>query len=98
LSGQPAVPKEWAVQQQYRILRAAVLDGARPEMPDAVPPEAQALIAECWADEPNDRPTFAEIVDRLAGMEFQVTANVRPEIVREFVKRIEAWEKCHPGD
>jgi hypothetical protein len=42
---------------------------------------------------PDDRPTFADIVDRLAAMEWKVTATVDTAKVAKFVKRIEEREK-----
>jgi serine/threonine protein kinase len=68
------------------------IDGARPEIPDFVLPEAQALIRDCWEPDPHDRPTFDEIVDRLEEVEFKVTENVSSIKVADFVKRIEDWE------
>jgi hypothetical protein len=57
-----------------------------------VAPPARALIADCWAQDPDDRPTFEEIVDRLAEMEFRVAAKVKSAKVAEFVTWIEEWE------
>jgi serine/threonine protein kinase len=69
LSGQLPFPQACTVQQQYRIARTVSVDGVRPAIPDSLPPDAQALIAECWADNAADRPTFAEIVDRSSDVE-----------------------------
>jgi hypothetical protein len=49
--------------------------GVGPEIPDFVPQSAAALITDCLADDPDDRPTFAEILDRLRGMEFKLMEN-----------------------
>jgi isochorismate hydrolase len=54
---------------------------------------ARTLIKDCWAADADDRPTLAEIVDRLAEVQFKVTADVNSEKVAAFVKRIEDWEK-----
>eukprot|EP01121_Diplochlamys_sp_Union-15-3_P012068 TRINITY_DN3567_c0_g1_i4.p1 TRINITY_DN3567_c0_g1~~TRINITY_DN3567_c0_g1_i4.p1 ORF type:complete len:388 (-),score=72.42 TRINITY_DN3567_c0_g1_i4:97-1260(-) len=37
--------------------------GKRPPMPANTPPKLQALIEKCWAQDPNVRPTFAEICE-----------------------------------
>jgi hypothetical protein len=37
-------------------------------------------------------------VDRLADMQFKVTAHVNSAKVAEFVKRIEDWEKQNTGE
>lgn len=39
--------------------------GWRPEVPDNVYPSLRKLIANCWAHEPSQRPTFHEIIDVL---------------------------------
>jgi hypothetical protein len=65
----------------------------RPEIPDSVRPPVRALIADCWAEDPDDRPTFAQIAERLADMKFKMTAGVDSAKVANFVRRIEEWEK-----
>jgi serine/threonine protein kinase len=82
---------------RYKILRS-VVEGERPEIPGSVAAGARELIEDCWAHEPDDRPTFAAIVDRLVGMEFKVTAGVNRVKLRAFVKRIEEWEGEHWDD
>jgi len=55
---------------QYRFMSEiadAVMAGKRPEMP-SVPERVSAfarLTEQCWAQEPADRPTFAEIAETL---------------------------------
>jgi serine/threonine protein kinase len=50
-----------------RILDRVVTDGMRPEFPDGceVSERDRALIQACWAQDPNDRPTFAHISEDL---------------------------------
>ena len=48
----------------------AVIRGERPEMPPSVPSNWKELITACWAQEPDCRPTFAEICDVLESDEF----------------------------
>jgi hypothetical protein len=69
------------------------IEGARPEIPQSVLSAARALIEDCWEADPDDRPTFEEIVDRLAGMEFKVIVDVNSAKVVKFVRRIEEWEQ-----
>jgi serine/threonine protein kinase len=90
LAGRPAFPEGL---NRWQIACMVVVTGARPEIPDSVLAPARALIEDCWAADPDDRPTFAEIVDRLSEMQFKVTTHVNPGKVAAFVKRIEDWEK-----
>eukprot|EP00727_Mastigamoeba_balamuthi_P002662 m51a1_g12393 putative protein kinase domain containing protein (1288) ;mRNA; r:667777-672627 len=44
----------------------AVVSGRRPEIPDDCPAEYAALIARCWATDPQDRPAFDGVLNALA--------------------------------
>ena len=48
-------------------IKDSIKDGDRLPIADFVASKAKTLIAECWQDNPKQRPTFAEIVKRLAG-------------------------------
>jgi serine/threonine protein kinase len=93
LTNEPAFP---ANLNPYAI-QCQVTRGVRPRIPDSVLPPAQALITDCWAAERDERPTFAEIVNRLREMEFKVTANVNSGKLAAFVEKIDNWE-THLGD
>ncbi len=41
------------------------ISGNRPVIPEQVPPELAAIITSCWAQKPEDRPTFTEVLVRL---------------------------------
>lgn len=47
----------------------AILDGARPSVPEDCIPELQELIEGCWEQEPEDRPSMEEIYDSLIEIE-----------------------------
>jgi serine/threonine protein kinase len=94
LVGRPPLPESlnhWQI--AWRIVR-----DERPEIPEFVRLPARALIEDCWAIDPDDRPTFDEIVDRLAEMQFKVTADVKSANVVKFVRRIEELEKRIPNE
>jgi hypothetical protein len=50
------------------------VDNARPRIPNSLLPGARALISDRWKTDPDDRPMFKEIMDRLAAMNFRVSA------------------------
>jgi hypothetical protein len=83
---------------QIQITFMVAIEGARPEIPDSVLPAARQLIADCWEADAGERPTFEEIVDRLAEMNFKVTADVKSAKVAEFVRGIEKWEQQNASD
>lgn len=49
----------------YRKLLINLLKGNRPQFKAPIPECIKKLIEKCWADNPNDRPTFDEIVEEL---------------------------------
>jgi serine/threonine protein kinase len=90
LTGRPAFQESLTPLQ---IAFIVAIDGARPDIPDSVLPPVRALIGDCWEADPDDRPSFEEIVDRLAEMEFRVIEDVKSAKVAEFVRKIEEWER-----
>ncbi|XP_052757727.1 fibroblast growth factor receptor 3-like [Galleria mellonella] len=44
---------------------AFLTSGNRLQKPARASPRLYQLMVECWSDDPNDRPTFAQIVDKL---------------------------------
>jgi serine/threonine protein kinase len=44
--------------------------GARPEIPDTIPNIYATLIQQCWAQDPDARPTFEEVVNTLNSDDF----------------------------
>jgi serine/threonine protein kinase len=92
LAGRPAFSTDLT---RYQIVHKVHIDKERPLIPEFIVPAVQKLIGECWASEPDDRPSFDEIVERLADMKFKVMANVNSSKLFGFVKRIDEYEKSH---
>jgi hypothetical protein len=69
-----------------------VFSRGRPVIPDFVLPSARDLITDCWVQEPDERPSFEEIVDRLVNMKFKLIRNVNSPKIMAFVKEIDEWE------
>jgi tRNA A-37 threonylcarbamoyl transferase component Bud32 len=49
----------------FQVIFAVGTKGARPEIPSWCPPELAKLIQMCWADDPNQRPSFNQIIEYL---------------------------------
>ncbi|AJF96760.1 ser/thr kinase [Pandoravirus inopinatum] len=66
----------------------AVLDGMRPTIPTACPPDLADLMAACWDADPDARPSMGEVVSRLdaiaLAMNHRDTPSLRPDIERGF--------------
>jgi len=52
----------------FQIVFAVGTQGIRPTIPSSCPPDIATLIEECWAEAPEDRPNFGEIMKRLESM------------------------------
>jgi len=59
-----------------RDLLEALVSGYRMDKPIYCPDEIFGLMADCWIEEPDDRPTFSEIVNRCARI---IEARLSPE-------------------
>jgi hypothetical protein len=74
------------------IAKTVVIDERRPAIPEWLAPGVSALITDCWADNPDDRPSFDEIVERLQDMDFKVAGGVNSVKVACFVADLRALE------
>jgi serine/threonine protein kinase len=89
LTGQPVFSNELTLNE---IAFKMVMKHKLPNIPEFVLPSGRELITDCWAEEPDDRLSFNEIVDRLKEIKFKVMPNVNSSKLSKFVKQIEGWE------
>lgn len=61
--------------------------GERSDIPDQIDAGYRKLITDCWSQNPNERPTFSEILERLQTDEF-VTDQINKHEFEEYRKRI----------
>lgn len=59
----------------------------RPGLPKGMPPQVQSLMAECFAEDPEERPSFKDLDIRLKAMD---VAKVEPDLRRAFAKKRDA--------
>jgi hypothetical protein len=78
--------------KQQAVAKLLVLDDARPDIPDFVLPEVGKPIRDYWATDPDDRPSFHQILRRLERMNFKLRANVNSSKLSEFLKKGKDWE------
>jgi hypothetical protein len=82
---------------QENVMKLLLVGQFRSTIPEWVLPELRELINECWADDPDDRPSFRGIFKRLKAMNFKVMPGVNPvklvKFATEMKKRAEALEK-----
>jgi hypothetical protein len=63
-----------------------MITGRRPAIPGFVPGIYQQLITSCWDQEPRNRPTFRQIIDKLftIGDDDPVMSQVEGETLRKY--------------
>mmetsp|Transcript_28558 Transcript_28558/g.71798 ORF Transcript_28558/g.71798 Transcript_28558/m.71798 type:complete len:494 (-) Transcript_28558:138-1619(-) len=57
------------------FIRAVCHNGFRPEIPPDTPPSISQLLQKCWAKDPEERPSFAEIINLLDSIMVDVAIN-----------------------
>jgi hypothetical protein len=70
-----------------------ILNGAHPAIPDFVCRDVSQLIRDCFEQDPEERPSFGDILSRLDKMDFRITPGVKSEKVRRFVEAVKSREK-----
>jgi serine/threonine protein kinase len=66
----------------------ALADGFRAKLPADMRPEMKSMISRCWSEDPNQRPSFAEVLMELKQIEFKILPDVDGPVVREFLEGI----------
>jgi TPR repeat protein len=76
------------------ILKMVAVEGYRPTIPDWIGPKVADLITDCWAQQPDDRPGFWRILERLAEMDFKLMPDVKSAKMTKFFDEMTAREKA----
>jgi serine/threonine protein kinase len=92
LTGNPAFSPQIPT---HALMKRRSIDQLRPVIPltDFISGSVRDLICECLSEKASNRPSFAEILCQLEGMDFQITSGVRPAKVHRFVRMVKAREK-----
>lgn len=65
----------------------------RPEIPSTCIPSLASLMKKCWAHDPEDRPTFKEVLFRLD--EIAVDCYLQPGEGKQFIDEARNWWKVY---
>jgi hypothetical protein len=76
-------------------IAGAVVDQWHPDIPSSVLPAARELFSECLAMNPEGRPSFRDILDRLEQMQFKVIERVNSKKVAAFVESTRNMESAN---
>ncbi|KAK9828455.1 hypothetical protein WJX72_000073 [[Myrmecia] bisecta] len=70
--------------QMLKNYATEVANNARPILPERWPKQLRDLIAACWAQDPTDRPSSAELLKRLQSLQDESVAEVMDAAVPKF--------------
>jgi serine/threonine protein kinase len=88
LVGENVFPKSMTLPE----IRAFHKAGKRPVIPDSVSKPVAELIEKCWSSEPELRPSFEEIYERLEQSSFPFFEDVPPEVILNYVSEVKRKE------
>lgn len=77
-----------------QIIKDIIKKNKRPFIKESIPICYRKLIERCWAQEPDERPSFDVIVDLLKKTEF-IIDDVIEEDYHKYIDFIESHLKCH---
>jgi hypothetical protein len=66
----------------------ALADGVRGALPGEMLPEMKSMISRCWAQDPDDRPSFPAVLMELKQIEFKILPGVDSAAVGSFLEGI----------
>lgn len=76
-----------------QVVLAVAVEGKRLDIPSTVPQTIADIIRECWQEDPNKRPTFASLVDRLTKVELEEPTHPTPWSKKEeAAKKQQVWQ------
>jgi serine/threonine protein kinase len=88
LFGRRVFPEDFSDKQiMYRVIR-----GKLPDIPGEIPFFVGNLIGRCWSREPDDRPTFSDILSVLRVNEFKLSDECDCSSISSYVSSIEEQE------
>lgn len=69
-----------------------LFEGNRPDMNYDTPEKFADLIQRCWAQDPGDRPSFADIIDEIRSDEGYITEKVDKDAFRAYVHKVDDYK------
>jgi hypothetical protein len=78
-------------ESRFAVIRR-IRDRDLPTLPDNHGPLMKALIANCWRQNPADRPSFGKIFEMFKAANFKIVPGAIQRRIRDFANGILAWE------
>jgi serine/threonine-protein kinase ULK4 len=86
------VPVFHPSESPFAVIRR-LRDRDLPVLPSGHGELMKSLLVQCWKEDPTDRPSFGEIFDMFKAADFQILPEADHSRIRDFAKRIVAWEE-----
>lgn len=61
------------------------ISNQRPNIPDTIHPVVKQIIEQCWSNKIENRLSFYEIFQKLKQIDFKITQDVEPEIIKSYI-------------
>jgi serine/threonine protein kinase len=90
LTGNPPFPPD---SEPFRVRKRISVNGLCPDIPDWITPNVKTIILDCLNQDPEERPSFNDILWYLNKIGFQITDGVDSVKVGRFVKAVKHREK-----
>jgi serine/threonine protein kinase len=90
ITGSPPFPPD---SEPFRVAKRIGVNGFCPNIPDWIIPNVKTLIIDCLKKNPEERPSFTDILWQLNEIGFQITEGVDSVKVAHFVKALKDREK-----
>jgi serine/threonine protein kinase len=84
LVGNSVFPKNAVLARIYGLH----MGGFRPEIPSTVSPAVASVIEKCWSMNPDDRPSFGEILKNLRKDRFPFFKDVGSDVIAKFISTV----------
>ncbi|KAK8854144.1 hypothetical protein M9Y10_016701 [Tritrichomonas musculus] len=75
-----------------KLYTKVVTEDKRPELPNDIQNSYRLLIQNCWSKEPNERPTFDQIVEQLESDAGFITDDVNEVEYRQYIEKVKKSE------
>lgn len=79
----------------YSLMSDVSQKGIRPEFKNEIPECYQNLIKSCWSQQPENRPTFDEIVEQLKNDPAFITENVDKDDFHSYIEFLDASQSSY---
>jgi hypothetical protein len=94
LTGSPTFPHD---ELPFPVMRK-LFTGKLPKLPESHGLMMRQLVDHCWQANPDDRPSFEDILQKFEKYPEQIVPGANPSMVDEYIGGIISWESQNATD